>query len=81
VRPPAGVRPTLVWQPLQAGRPVESAAAKISRWMLENVGVSSGVGPAMVERFSSHAANRQTAAARAKTPMDLRILLRMNEMV
>src|SRR5687767_820307 len=45
--------------------------------MLENVGVSAGVGPAIVERFSSHAENRAAlATAMSIQEMGLRIILR-----
>src|SRR3954463_15195843 len=49
--------------------------------MLENVGVRSGVGPAIFDRFSSHAANRHAVATTATIPMGLRILLRLTKCV
>ena len=44
--------------------------------MLENVGVRSGVGPAIFESFSSQAANAHTAATTARILMGLSIGLR-----
>jgi hypothetical protein len=45
--------------------------------MLENVGVNAGVGPAIVERFSSHAENKAApATAMSVQTIGLRIILR-----
>jgi hypothetical protein len=44
--------------------------------MLENVGVSAGVGPAKFDNFSSHAENRAAVAMTTRIQMGLGIVLR-----
>src|SRR5262245_39965320 len=54
-----------LWQSVHARRPAESVASKMSRWMLEKVGSSMGVGPANLPSDSSQPAApiESTAAA------------------
>ena len=56
ISPVPAAAPPVMWHWMQAARPLESVVSKISRWMLEKVGVRFGVGPVTSDSFSSQPA-------------------------